>query len=101
MYVFADSSMHGPGTALVQRIDWSASQERTLEGLGCGSCGGSCGRCGLLGLGIFDSGFDWTQWGWGEWLTVGFGAYVVLSIAGDTRRTVSGVRKFRRRRRAA
>lgn len=53
------------------------------SGLGCGcGCGGGCAQ---RGLGLFDSGFDWTQWGWSEWLTVGIGAYVLWSVFFTTR----------------
>lgn len=76
-------------------------------GLGCGgsscSCGGTCsGAAGHdhAGLGLFDS-MDWTTWGVGEWTAIGIGAYVLLSVIGDTRRgvarTKSAGQAFRRR----
>lgn len=50
-------------------------------------CGGSCASCGGLhghrhapGLGLFDTA-DFTQWGWGEWASIGAGVYLVLSMA--------------------
>ncbi len=69
-------------------------------GLGCPGCGGSCGK-GILGLGLFDSGVDFTQWGIGEFAVLGVGAYLVLSLAGDTRRAATGVKRTLRRRRRA
>ena len=93
MYLVGKGHTHwGPGTSFVQRIDWTRQQENGLErlaGMGCGSCGGNCGRC-KQGLGLFDS-MDFTTWGLGEWALVGIGAYLVLSIAGDTRRVASSV----------
>ena len=74
-------------------------------GLGCGGdcgCGGTCGGGGHdhAGLGLFDS-MDWTTWGAGEWTAMAIGAYVLLSIIGDTRRgvarTKSAGQAFRRR----
>jgi hypothetical protein len=53
-------------------------------GLGCAACGGKCG-----GMGLFDSGMDFSGWGLVEWSIVALGAYVVVSIANDTRRGVS------------
>jgi hypothetical protein len=32
------------------------------------------------GLGLFDSA-DTSTWGWGEWLTIAAGAYVVLKLS--------------------
>ena len=32
------------------------------------------------GLGLFDS-MDFSTWGWGEWLAVGAGAYVLLKLS--------------------
>jgi hypothetical protein len=56
-------------------------------------------RTGISGLGLFDS-MDFTSWGLPEWGIVAVGAYLVLSLAGDTRRGVTRVRKFRRKRAA-
>ena len=87
----------GPGTSLVQRIEWTPPQERQLEGLGC-ACGGGCG-C-RAGLGLFDS-MDPTTWGWQEWLTVGVGGYMLTSIFFTGKRAArqvgEGVRHARRR----
>ena len=67
------------------------------QGLGCG-CGGGC--AGGCGMGLFDSGLDFSQWGWMEWATVAFGVYVVGSVLGDVGRGVQrGQRTVRRVRR--
>lgn len=63
-------------------------------------------RCGMSGLGLFESGFDLTQWGIGEWAIVVFGAYAFFSLVGDigrARSTISqsGRRKQGRKRRIA
>jgi hypothetical protein len=66
-------------------------------GGGCG-CGGTCGGCGGghhshgHGMGLFDSGMDYTQWGWQEWAAVAAGAYVVLKLVGDTKRATRATR---------
>lgn len=83
----------------------------SLLGLGCPDCGGTCGQSkGLLGLGIFDSGLDWTQWGLSEWATIAFGAWALMSMFGSAKRaagavgalapTKAGKRKRRKRARA-
>lgn len=51
-----------------------------VGGCGCG-CGGSCAKSG--GLGLFESGFDYTGWGVAEWGSIAFGGYVLLSLVGD------------------
>ena len=48
------------------------------------------------GMGIFDTA-DFTQWGWGEWLTIGAGVYFVLSLAGDTSRAVKTTHRASKR----
>jgi len=63
-----------------------------MMGLGCGSsctCGGTCSK---IGLGLFDSA-DWTTWGLGEWLTIGVGLYLGISLLGDIGKGVKTVRK--------
>jgi hypothetical protein len=104
MYLIGKGHDHeGPGTSMVQRINWTEDNESQLAaatfpgrsgrdalGLGCG-CGGSCGATGNCGLGIFDSGMDISAWGWPEWAIVGVGVYAGLSLLGDTRRGVSRV----------
>ena len=75
-----------------------------LSGCGCG-CGGK-GTCGHthsssngVGLGLFDT-MDFSQWGIGEWATVGFGVYVLGSIFGDFGRARKTVKRVRSRSRA-
>jgi len=57
---------------------------------GCG-CGGNCGGCpglgqtGLLGTGLFSTS-DISQWGWGEWVTIAGGIWVLGSALGDVKR---------------
>jgi hypothetical protein len=64
-------------------------------GLGCPGlcCGGGCG------LGLFDSGFDISQWGIMEWLTVAGGLYIVFSVFSTTKRGVAAARELPRKRR--
>jgi hypothetical protein len=62
------------------------------KGLGCPCAGGR-------GLGLFDS-FDFTTWGWQEWLIVIFGVYAIGSLAMDTRSGVSRITKGARKRRS-
>jgi hypothetical protein len=80
-----------------------------LTGLGCPSCNGTCGQHkGLLGLGIFDTGLDWTGWGIAEYVTIGLGLWALSSMFGSAKRTGRAVAslaptkkgKSRRRRRA-
>ena len=99
MYTLSQGHEHlGPGTSMVQRINWTTGMERQAEGLGCASCGGNCGRCGL---GLFESGMDISGWTWQEWLVVGLGGYVLTSMFFTTRRAArqvsEGVRKRVRR----
>lgn len=72
---------------------------RGMAGCGCG-CGGDCGGHGA-GLGLFEAGLDWSQWGIAEWTLVGLGSYLVLSIVGDMfsagRKVTGAVRKRRAR----
>lgn len=91
----------GPGTGLVQRINWTTGDSIPLKGMGCdGGCG--CKKCG--GLGLFDSGTDYSGWGLPEWGIIGLGAYMLLSTALTTSRAVTRVRALpgeRRKRRAS
>lgn len=115
-YMIGRGHQHtGPGTSMVQFSlpvagfkgmgACGSCETRASLGACCASCAkgsncsGSCGG-GLMGLGMFES-MDFTTWGLPEWAAIGVGAYLVLSLAGDTRRAATGVRKFRRRRRAA
>jgi hypothetical protein len=75
---------------------------RTM-GLGCGggcSCGGVCTKSQpQIGLGLFDSA-DWTTWGLGEWVTLGVGIYLGVSILTDIGKAGKTVRKHVSRRRS-
>ena len=64
-------------------------------GLGCPGlcCGGGCG------LGIFDSGFDVSQWGLAEWVVGAAAVYVAFSVFSTTKRGVRAVRAIPRKRR--
>jgi hypothetical protein len=61
---------------------------------GCG-CGGACGSCHSHagGLGLFDSGFDVSQWGVGEWVATAAIGYLSLKILGDVSRGARSVKK--------
>lgn len=88
MYQLTQGPQPGIGTQLVQR--------KELVDRGCAQ------RCG--GLGLFDSGFDVSGWGWPEILIVLFGGYMVLSTVFQTGRAVRRVKALpseRRKRRAA
>jgi hypothetical protein len=74
--------------------------------LGMGACCDSCahgGKCS--GMGLFDSGMDFSQWTWQEWLVVGLGGYMLTSMVFGTGRAVRaagegarhGVKRARRR----
>lgn len=70
---------------------------QTQAGMGClGSCcGGGCG------LGLFDSGMDFSQWGVAEYATLAGGLYVLFSVFSTTKRAVKTVhRKARAARKA-
>ena len=75
-----------------------------LSGCGCG-CKGA-GTCGggdhSHGLGFFESGMDYSQWGAMEWGAIAVGGYVVVSAVFDvlaTKSKVSACRKAIRSRR--
>ena len=88
----------GPGTGNIPRISWTTGQEASM-GLGC-ACGGDCGNCGN-GLGLFDSGFDLTQWGWPEYAVAAFAVYALFGAWTTTKRGVRSagerIRKTRRK----
>jgi hypothetical protein len=108
MYVVGKGNdIMGPGTSLVQRIDWTPLQERQLSsgfglrGMGCGGRGMGCACKG--GLGLFDS-MDFSTWGASEWAIVLVGGYMVISTIFTTKRAASRVRAIpgeRRQKRAA
>ena len=98
MYVVGKGHDHiGPGTSMVQRINWTTGEEMRMSGLGCGgSCG--CSDCSK-GLGIFDS-MDFTTWGIPEWGLVVLGVFAVGSMFSTTKRGVQSVRSSGRRRKS-
>lgn len=71
----------------------------------CDSCaqGGSCGRglsgcgcaglCGRRGLGLFETGLDFSGWGWPEVAIVALGGYMLLSTVFTTQRATRRVGK--------
>lgn len=69
----------------------------TFFGMGacCADCAGKPAGsvCGSKGLGLFDSGMDFTTWGWPEWGIVAAGVYAGLSLLGDTKRGAARVRR--------
>ena len=127
MYLVGEGHEHmGPGTSMVQRINWTRPQEMRLmnasqgrgmgtvgmvpeffsdcrtmgkRGLGCG-CTTPCANCGL---GLFDS-MDFTTWGWPEYVIIGIAGYMFVSTIFTTKRAVGRVRALpgeRRKRKAA
>ena len=100
MYLPGEGHNHfGPGTSMVQRINWTTGQEMQmaegfdpvggLNGIGCCASCESGGKC-ESGLGLFDT-MDVSTWGWGEWGIVIFGGYMVLSTLMTTTRGVKRV----------
>lgn len=75
-----------------------------LDGCGCGCKGkGDCGSHSVApvlapGLGLFDSGLDWTAWSIPEWTAVGVGTYLAFSVFGDLLRGGRAVKRATRRR---
>lgn len=53
------------------------------RGLGCAGTGCNCG------MGLFDSGLDFSAWSYAEWAIVALGLYVVVSITNDVKRGAS------------
>lgn len=105
MYLVGKGHEHlGPGTSMVQRINWTVADQQRFDaarkGMGCSSCNG-CAK----GMGLFDSGIDFSGWGPVEWIIVAGGGYMLLSTVFTTQRAATrvrkGVRKMRRRRAAA
>ena len=119
MYLVGQGHEHlGPGTSMTQRINWTQDQELQLkdafgrnlpEGLGLYQSnlrprGKDCGMTGCGGLGLFETGLDFTSWSWPEYALVGLGLYVVASTVFTTGRAVRRVRALpgeRRKARAA
>jgi hypothetical protein len=110
MYMQGQGHSHwGPGTSLVQFVRPSFGMAGCGGGCAsigatkrcCDSCAnrGSCGK-GLLGMGIFESGFDISGWGWPELLIAAAAGYMVLSTVFTTGRAVSAVRAYPGKRRS-
>lgn len=74
------------------------------SGLGGCACAGACGGSGACGdhsgLGLFESGFDVSQWGVGEWVAAAAISYLAVSIVGDLGRGAQRVQRTYRRARA-
>ena len=88
-YVSGKGHMHwGPGTSMIQF---------KRPAFGMGACCDSCahgGTCSGKGMGLFDSGMDFTTWGLPEWSIVGLGAYMVFSTLFTTKRAAQGVARI-------
>lgn len=81
--------------------EWeSIPQSQVLSFVPEGFARGSCFGCQGPGLGMFESGMDWTQWGVAEWITVAAGAYFAFSLISDVGRGASKVRRTVRSSRA-
>lgn len=75
MYITGIGHEHqGPGTSLVQ----FTPPEHDVRGMGC--------SCGNRGMGLFESGIDFSSWGWQEWFAVAIGGYVITSMFFTTKR---------------
>lgn len=88
-YLLMPAHQPGPGTELVQHIDWA-------PGFGC--------ACEQKGMGLFDSGTDISGWGWPEWGSIFAGMYMLISTVSTTHRAakhVAAIPGNRRKRRAA
>lgn len=59
-------------------------------GMGCARPGVGCG---CAGMGLFDSGLDFSQWGISEWSTVVGGLYLLYSVFSTTRRAAHSVHR--------
>ena len=53
----------------------------------------------MRGLGVFESGLNFDQWGFAEWAAVAAGTYLVVSLFQDTSRAATRVKRYSRRRR--
>lgn len=96
MYIAGKGHEHvGPGTSMVQFVKPNTGLSG-CRGMGACGCGGKCG-----GLGLFDSGTDFTGWGLPEWGLVALGGYMIFSTLFTTRRAAArvgeGVRRTRKR----
>lgn len=62
-----------------------------VQGQGCAPGLAGCGCACNQGLGLFETGTDFTGWSWPEWAVVGIGLYTLFSFVGDTKRGVARV----------
>lgn len=112
MYRMTPDPSPQPGTALVQRIQENPrgfgayygtptyfatpAGQSGIRGLGCG-----CGCNNPDGMGLFDTGLDFSGWGWQEWGIALLGGYMVASTLFTTKRAAraagDSVRRARRR----
>jgi len=94
---------HGVGAYVpTQNYFLTPAGQAGIRGLGCPCAGLGCDCNG--GLGLFDSGFDFTQWGAGEWAMVVIGAYVLFSTVWTTGKAASYAKHIpseRRKKKAA
>jgi hypothetical protein len=105
MYLVGQGHEHlGPGTSMVQRINWTTGDEFTLRdaqsGLGCAAGCGCDGGCTKKGLGLFDSGLDLSGWGLPEMGVALLGLYMVFSTFSTTNRGYQRVRSAGRKRKS-
>jgi len=119
MYKLASAPQPLPGTQLVQRVNGDGlnglgeyvatpnyfgtpAGQAGIRGLGCGgNCG--CSDCSK-GMGLFDSGMDYTGWGFGEWAAIGLGVYILISLTFTTSRAGKAIARVpgeRRKKKAA
>jgi hypothetical protein len=90
MYIFGkNDNLAGPSTALTLFAPSLPERSDVLSGdggLGCATCSQPSG------LGLFESGMDFTAWGWQEWFVIGIGGYVLTSMFFTTKRAAGQVR---------
>jgi hypothetical protein len=118
MYRLGTAGHFGPGTGVIeqwrgnlpgggglgayvgtQNYALTPAGQAGIRGLGCGCRGIGC-ACDQ-GMGLFESGMDYTQWGPGEWAIVVLGGYMVFSTLFTTRRAArAATRKGKAVRRA-
>jgi hypothetical protein len=93
----ANRSYRGP-SGLLDRLSMPALVLPPARGVaGLGGCGCGCGGDCQKGLGLFDSGFDFSQWGVAEWGIVAVGGYLAISLVADLFAAGRGVKKYKAR----
>lgn len=71
-------------------------------GLGCGCGCSGAGKCGgghSHGLGLFESGLDYSQWTFVEWSLAAVGVYLVINVASDMLSVGRGAKRIVQKRR--